>query len=143
MNKDLLTLPFTEEGYFSKADLQTWLEALERYVDGKEVGEGKSAVGAGDTMRLLLSIQQCGPDIVANDDEAELVRRGIRLGLQLAALDRKQYHSNVSKRTLKPRKKTVTDEQILAAIDAFPTRAKQSGISARQINRRLEKIPKP
>ena len=135
MNKKLLSVPFSDAGHFSKAEMLEWLGNLADYV-----GRADSKDRGGDALRLEMSIEECR-SAAENDDEAELIRRGIRLGLHLASFDRKQYHSNVARsHGSGGRPKTVTDEQILDATVKFRTRQEQAdhlGIGKRQLEKRL------
>ncbi|WP_373054593.1 hypothetical protein [Thioalkalivibrio sp.] len=136
MKKHLQSIPTTIEGEFTKDDLQTWLAGLEEYLDSQD-HEGRG----GDALLTFMSLTSCGE--VANDHEAELVRRGIRLGLQIAAFDRRRYHSAVAAKNLHPPAPTVTDEQILQAEALYATRDEQAahlGIGKRQLQRRLAKM---
>lgn len=136
MPKHIEDIPFVPEGEFTRADLEDWIQGLRAYIDASDQ-EGRG----GDALRLHLSAYFAGGDLT--DDEAELIRRGIRLGLHLAAFDRKDYHSWVAKQTLRPRKPTVTDDQIREAVKKFKSRKEQSdwlGISQRQVTRRVAKL---
>lgn len=85
-----MTTHFSDaSGRFSKADLTEYLRKLHGYVYETQGGDR-----GGDTLRVLMSIEQL-KQAFDTDDEAEIVRRGIRLGLHLSAFDRDVYYLNV------------------------------------------------
>lgn len=133
MIRKLLSIPAKIGENFSKAELNAWLASLDAEIN--EAGR------QGDAFLLELCIAEC---TAANDDrEAEMIRRGIRLGLHLASFYREEYRRAVTRKELKPPKPTVTDEQIREAVNTYSTRAEQSkrlGISVRQIQTRLRKM---
>ena len=78
-------------GQFTRTELTALLSELDRYIK-----QAKSDGRGGDALRLLWSMREC--EYIENDDEAELVRRGIRLGLHLASFERKAYYRDVQAR---------------------------------------------
>lgn len=138
MTKELTSIPFGPAGHFALADLRAWLNDLDAYWQASE-HEGRG----GDALRLAMSIVECSE--ASNDREAELVRRGIRLGLHMSAFDRRAWHRLVAQETLRSPAPTVTDEQIAQVVSEHPKRAEQAkrlGLSVRQLQRRLAKMPK-
>ena len=86
----LMTTHFSDaSGRFSKSDLTEYLGKLFAYVYDTQGGNR-----GGDTLRVLMSIEQL-KQAFETDDDAEIIRRGIRLGLHLSAFDRDTYYLNV------------------------------------------------
>jgi hypothetical protein len=139
VSKNITSIPFDPSRYFNRKEIDSWLTDLESHVDQSDQnGRG------GDVLRLLMSIVECRAP-VETDDDAELVRRGIRLGLHLVAFDRKVFHRSVAKKTLTPRQPVVTDKQIIEVVkdQKFHTREMQAaglGIGTRQLLKRLKAI---
>lgn len=86
-HRRLMTVPapnFEGEHAFSMTDLDEWRRAVDAYIEGAPDTD-KAAVW----VLLRMSLDQCNE--ATTDREAELVRRGIRLGLHLAAFDSDFY----------------------------------------------------
>ena len=67
------------------AEVEAFLARVERYLKGSDTNER-----GGDAIRLQMALVDCRA-YTKSDAEAEAVRRGVRLGLCLAAYDRKVY----------------------------------------------------
>jgi hypothetical protein len=88
----LMTIQFTDaDGRFSKTELTDYIDMLFTYVDETQGDER-----GGDALRLFMSLEQCRSSF-ETDDEAEIVRRGIRVGLNLAAFDREMFYRAVQR----------------------------------------------
>ena len=88
----LMAIHFTDaEGRLSKTELTDYIDKLFTYVD-----ETQGTERGGDTLRVFMSLEQCRGSF-ETDDEAEIVRRGIRLGLTLAAFDRDIFYRSVQR----------------------------------------------
>ncbi len=132
-------------GRFSKTDLTEYLGKLFAYVYETQGGER-----GGDTLRVLMSIEQL-KQAFETDDEAEIVRRGIRLGLHLSAFDRDMYYRNVQaqhrkqgqatkltrleKRNGAMREKYAALEKKLGDLDARRRLRDESGLSLEMVTK--------
>ena len=67
------------------AEVEAFLARVERYLKGSDTNER-----GGDGIRLWMALAECRA-LMRSDGEAEAIRRGVRLGLCLAAYDRKVY----------------------------------------------------
>ncbi len=76
MNKEVATI----------AELESLLSRLEDYVKGSD-----TLNRGGDALRLMMALKEC-QGFADSDDEAEAIRRGYRLGLSLAAYDRRTFY---------------------------------------------------
>ena len=134
----LLRVSLLENDVFPRADLLALLDDLRAYLTEADATD-RFEVG----MKVWLSEVCCRQ--VDSDHEAELVRRGIRLGLTLADFDRVVYHRAVATTggAKGGRRRAVSDEEIKRAINESPTKRKASvklGIEYRTLLRRIAKM---
>lgn len=102
----------------------------------------------GAAVLAAMALEDC-ERAVQTDSDAELIRKGFRLGAAVASLERRVYYRAVhakSEANLKPPPKFVSDERIREVINdpRFPTRAAQAkelGFrNVRSLQKRLEKL---